>query len=160
MEEASYLTKFASKVYVIHRRDAFRASKAMQERIFGADNAEVMWNKTVVDVLSTPNEHGIDTIHAVKLEDTVTGEQSDLPVRGLFIAIGHTPATRFLEGSGVELTEKGYIHLPDRSSRTNIPGVFAAGDVADEEYRQAISAAGMGCQAALDAERFLAAEGD
>jgi len=93
------------------------------------------------------------------LEDTVTGEKSTLDVRGLFIAIGHTPATSFLKGSGVELTEKGYIALHKRHSYTNLPGVFAAGDVADAEYRQAITAAGMGCQAALDAERWLAAQG-
>jgi len=153
MEEASYLTKFASKVYVIHRRDELRASKTMQERILAAPNAEVLWNKTVADVI------GDDMITAVRLRDTVTGEESDLPVKGLFIAIGHTPATGFLEGSGIELDSSGYIALHDRSSRTNIEGVFAAGDVADADYRQAVSAAGMGCQAAIDAERWLAEQG-
>jgi thioredoxin reductase (NADPH) len=140
MEEASYLTKFASTVYVIHRRDALRASKAMQERILGADNAEVLWNKVVVDVL------GDEKIEGVRLEDTVTGEQSTLDLKGLFIAIGHTPATKFLAGSGVALDDKGYVKLETRSSHTNIEGVFAAGDVADAEYRQAITAAGMGCR--------------
>jgi len=153
MEEASYLTKFASKVYVIHRRDELRASKAMQQRILEAPNAEVLWNKIPIDVL------GDEKITGVRLKDTKTGEESTLEVKGLFIAIGHTPATGFLKGSGVALDEKGYIKLAGRNSVTNIEGVFAAGDVADAEYRQAISAAGMGCQAALDAERWLAAQG-
>lgn len=153
MEEATYLAKFASTVYVIHRRDSLRASKIMQERFLGRPNAKVLWNKVVVDVL------GGDTISGVMLEDTVSKERSELPVRGLFIAIGHTPATRFLKGSGVELDPTGYVVLKTRASNTNIPGVFAAGDLADSQYRQAVTAAGMGCQAALDAERWLAAEG-
>ena len=149
LEEASYLTKFASKVYIVHRRDEFRASKAMQQRIFDSPNAEVLWNKVVVDVL------GEDTISGVLLKDTVTGEESTLDVRGLFVAIGHTPTTSFLEGSGVQLDDAKYIHLPSRGSKTNIEGIFAAGDVADSLYRQAVSAAGMGCIAALDAEHYL-----
>ena len=119
-------------------------------RIFECANAEPVWNKEVIDVL------GEDSITGVLLKDTVTGEESTLDVRGLFIAIGHTPAASFLEGSGVELDENGYIKLNTRSSKTNIDGVFAAGDIADSVYRQAISAAGMGCIAALDAEHFLA----
>jgi len=153
MEEATYLTKFASTVYIIHRRDSLRASKIMQERFLSRPNAKVLWNKRVADVL------GDSMIEAVLLEDTVTGERSRLDVGGLFVAIGHTPATKFLAGSGVELDESGYIALKQRSSYTNIPGVFAAGDVADSHYRQAITAAGMGCVAALDAERWLAAQG-
>lgn len=153
MEEATYLTKFASEVVLIHRRDTLRASKIMQERFLSRPNARVAWNKVVVDVL------GKEAIEGVTLEDTVTKERSRLACKGLFIAIGHTPATRFLKGSGVELTEKGYVALKRRDSYTNIPGVFAAGDVADEHYRQAVSAAGMGCVAALDAERWLAASG-
>jgi thioredoxin reductase (NADPH) len=153
MEEASYLTKFASTVYVIHRRDEFRASKTMQDRIFKAPNAKVIWNSQVIDVL------GKDHIEGVRLRDTVTGKESDLAVRGLFIAIGHTPATKFLQGSGLEFDDKGYLLLRTRSSATNIDGVFAAGDVSDSVYRQAVTAAGMGCQAALDAERWLAAKG-
>lgn len=149
MEEATYLTKFASKVYVIHRRDEFRASKVMQERLLGKPNAEVLWNKVVVDVLGDEKTTG------VKLEDTQTGEESTLEIKGLFIAIGHTPATKFLEGSGLEFDDAGYIILPGRSSATNLPGVFAAGDVADPTYRQAVTAAGMGCQAAIDAEHWL-----
>jgi thioredoxin reductase (NADPH) len=150
LEEASYLTKFGSKVYIIHRRDEFRASKAMQQRIFDSDNAEVIWNKEVIDVL------GEDSVSGVLLKDTVTGEESTLDVKGLFVAIGHTPAALFLEGSGVELDKNGYIKLNTRSSKTNIEGVFAAGDIADSVYRQAVSAAGMGCIAAIDAEHFLA----
>ncbi|MFT3684528.1 MAG: FAD-dependent oxidoreductase [Phycisphaerales bacterium] len=153
MEEATYLTKFASTVYVIHRRDSLRASKIMQQRFLGRPNAKVLWNKKVVDVL------GDQMIEGVLLEDTVNGERSRLDVGGLFVAIGHTPATKFLAGSGVELDESGYIDLKERSSYTNIPGVFAAGDVADSHYRQAITASGMGCIAALDAERWLAAQG-
>ncbi len=151
LEEASYLTKFASKVYIIHRRDEFRASKAMQQRIFDSPNAEPLWNKVVIDVL------GDDVITGVLLKDTVTGEESTLDLRGLFVAIGHTPTTEFLDESGVELDDKKYIKLNTRSSKTNIEGVFAAGDVADPHYRQAISAAGMGCQAAIDAEHYLSA---
>lgn len=153
MEEATYLTKFGSTVYIIHRRDALRASKIMQKRFLDRPNAKVLWNKVVVDVL------GQDHITGVLMEDTVTGERSELAVRGLFIAIGHTPATKFLKGSGVELDPSGYVILKNRSSYTNIAGVFAAGDLADSVYRQAVTAAGMGCQAALDAERWLAAEG-
>ena len=153
MEEATYLTKFASKVSVIHRRDELRASKIMQERFLSKPNAEVLWNKVVVDV------KGDEKIEAIVLEDTKTGERSDLAVKGLFVAIGHTPATGFLEGAGIDLDESGYVDLKTRSSATNIEGVFAAGDVSDAHYRQAVTAAGMGCQAALDAERWLGAQG-
>ena len=149
LEEASYLTKFASEVFIIHRRDEFRASKAMQQRIFGSDKSTPLWNKVVVDVL------GEKSISGVLLKDTISGEESTLDVRGMFVAIGHTPATGFLDGSGVELDDQGYIKLQTRSSETNIDGIFAAGDVADSHYRQAVTAAGMGCQAALDAEHYL-----
>jgi len=153
MEEASYLTKFGSTVYIIHRRDSFRASKIMQDRFMSRPNAKVLWNKQVVDVLG--GEH----ITGVLLEDTVTKERSELAVKGLFVAIGHTPATKFLKGTGIELDAGGYVVMKNRTSYTNIAGVFAAGDLADSQYRQAVTAAGMGCQAALDAERWLAAEG-
>jgi thioredoxin reductase (NADPH) len=153
MEEASYLTKFGSTVYIIHRRDSFRASKIMQDRFMSRPNAKVLWNKIVVDVL------GENKIEGVLLEDTLTKERSRLDIKGLFVAIGHTPATKFLKDSGLEFTDKGYIDLKGRNSYTNIPGVFAAGDVADADYRQAVTAAGMGCVAALDAERWLAAQG-
>ncbi|CAN5810399.1 hypothetical protein BH11PLA1_BH11PLA1_21230 [soil metagenome] len=153
MEEATYLTKFGATVYIIHRRDSFRASKIMQERFMSKPNARVLWNKAVVDVL------GENMITGVVLEDTVTKERSTLDVKGLFVAIGHTPATKFLRDTKLAFNAKGYVDLADRTSYTNIPGVFAAGDVADEHYRQAVTAAGMGCNAALDAERWLAASG-
>ncbi len=159
MEEANYLTKFASTVYIIHRRDALRASKTMQDRLLSKDNAKVLWNKVVVDVLARTDDMGAEKVRGVMLEDTLTGERSELAVGGLFVAIGHTPATRFLQGSGLEFDGSGYIDLKSRSSRTNIPGVYAAGDVADATYRQAVTAAGMGCQAALDAEHDLGARG-
>ena len=153
MEEATYLTKFASKVTVIHRREELRASKIMQERFLSQPNAEVAWNKVVVDV------KGDDKISAVVLEDTVTGERSEMEVKGLFVAIGHTPATKFIRDTKLEFDEAGYLLLRTRSSATNIEGVFGAGDVSDAHYRQAVTAAGMGCQAALDAERWLGAKG-
>jgi len=140
-------------VIVIHRRDALRASRIMQERFLSKPNAKVMWNKVVRDVI------GETSIEAVELEDTVTGEVSRLEVKGLFVAIGHTPTTGFLSDSNLAMDDKKYIVLNDRSSKTNIPGVFAAGDVADPRYRQAITAAGMGCQAALDAEHWLGEAG-
>ena len=153
MEEASYLTKFGSVVYVIHRRDSLRASKIMQERFLSRPNAKVLWNKVVVGVIG---EHHIE---AVTLEDTLTGTRERLDVGGLFVAIGHTPATRFIRDTALEFDDKGYLLLRTRSSQTNLPGVFGAGDVSDSVYRQAVTAAGMGCQAALDAERWLAGVG-
>ena len=153
MEETSYLTKFASKVYVIHRRDTLRASKSMQDRVLSNPKVEMVWNSAVEDVV------GAEKLEAVVVKDVNTGATRRLDVKGLFIAIGHSPATKFLAGSGVELDEKGYVALKTRGSYTNIPGVFAAGDVADQVYRQAISASGMGCQAAIDCERWLAEQG-
>lgn len=158
MEEANFLTKFASKVSVIHRRDELRASKVMQERFLAKPNAEVLWNKGVIDCLSTPDQYGNEKIYAVKLKDTVTGEESELTIKGLFVAIGHRPATKFLQDTALAFDDEGYIELKNRSSKTNIEGVFAAGDVADSTYRQAITAAGMGCAAALDAEHWLASK--
>ena len=153
VEEATYLTKFAAKVYMIHRRDKLRASKIMQERALNNEKIEILWNKTVVDVL------GDEKISAMRLADTQTGAESELEVRGLFIAIGHTPITEFLDGQ-LEVDAGGYIVLRDPyRSTTSVEGVFAAGDVADHVYRQAITAAGMGCKAAIDAERWLAEKG-
>lgn len=153
VEEATYLTKFAEKVYLIHRRDELRASKIMRDRALNNKKIEVLWNKTVVDV------HGDDLITGIRLQDTTNGAESDLPVGGLFLAIGHTPITKFLDGQ-LDLDDAGYVKLADPyRSTTNIEGVFAAGDVADHVYRQAITAAGMGCKAAIDAERWLAAQG-
>ncbi len=151
MEEASYLTKFASKVYIIHRRDEFRASKIMQKRVLDSPKAQVIWDTVVTDVL------GDEKITGVKLRNVKTDEETDLDVKGLFIAIGHTPNTGFLADSGLDLDDQGYITLKDGfRSMTNLDGVFAAGDVSDSVYRQAVTAAGMGCKAAIDAERWLA----
>jgi thioredoxin reductase (NADPH) len=153
VEEAAYLTKFASKVYLIHRRDQLRASKIMAQRATSNPKITILWNKLPVDVL------GDARITGVRLKDTATGQVSDLPLGGLFIAVGHTPATAFLRGQ-VELDRKGYVVLKDPSrSTTSVEGVFAAGDVADSAYRQAVTAAGMGCKAAIDAERWLAERG-
>ena len=153
MEETSYLTKFASKVYVIHRRDSLRASKSMQDRVLDNPKVEMVWDSAVEDVVGT------DTLRSIVVKNLKTGASRTIEVRGLFIAIGHSPATKFLQGSGIEFDEKGYVVLRTRGSQTNIQGVFAAGDLADQVYRQAITAAGMGCQAAIDCERWLAANG-
>ncbi len=153
MEESLYLTKFASKVYIIHRRDQLRASKVMQERLLNNPKVEVVWNSIVVDVL------GKDRIEALRLRDVKTGQERDLPVAGMFCGIGHTPTTQFLDGQ-LELDAKGYIKLTDPyRTTTTVEGVFAAGDVADPVYRQAVTAAGMGCKAAIDAERWLVTQG-
>ncbi len=153
MEEATYLTKFASEVVIIHRRDAFRASKVMIERALKNPKIRVLWNSTVTEVL------GGDEITGLKLKDTVTGAASELTVGGLFVAIGHTPNTAFLDGQ-LAATPGGYLVTPTPwRTATNIAGVFAAGDVMDEYYRQAITSAGTGCMAALEAERWLAEEG-
>lgn len=153
VEEASYLTKFASKVYMIVRRDELRASKIMRDRAVNNPKIEMLWNTKVVDVL------GDKFISGVKLEDTKNGEQRELSLGGLFMAIGHTPITEFLDGQ-LETDDAGYIKLADPyRSTTKIEGVFVAGDVADHVYRQAITAAGMGCKAAIDAERWLAEQG-
>ncbi len=153
VEEATYLTKFAKTVYMIHRRDQLRASKIMAKRAMDNPKLEILWNSVVVDV------HGDKMISGIRLKDTKTGEESDREVGGLFLAVGHTPATAFLDGQ-LELNEKGYVKLKDPyRSTTNVEGVFAAGDVADSVYRQAVTAAAMGCKAAIDAERWLADQG-
>jgi thioredoxin reductase (NADPH) len=150
MEDALYLTKFAREVVIVHRRDEFRASKIMVERVLANEKIRVAWNKVVTDVL------GDDVITGLRLEDTVTGEGSEIEVNGLFVAIGHQPNTGFLKGK-VALKPNAYVEMtvPWRTN-TSVPGVFACGDVMDDYYRQAISAAGTGCMAALDAERYLA----
>ena len=149
MEEANFLTKFASKVTLIHRRDSFRASKIMQQRALGNPKVEVIWNTQVVDVYTETGEE----VTGLQLQDTQNGELRDFSVDGLFLAIGHRPNTSPFEGQ-LDLDESGYI-LVD-GTKTSVPGVFAGGDVADTVYRQAITAAGMGCAAMLDAERWLA----
>jgi thioredoxin reductase (NADPH) len=151
MEEASFLTKFASKVTIVHRRDAFRASKIMQERVLQNPKVEVLWNAVVTEIL------GDGAVNGVRLMDTATGQERSMATDGVFMAIGHTPNTSLFEGQ-LDLNENGYIHVEEPTTRTNVPGVFAAGDVTDVIYRQAVTAAGQGCKAAIDAERFLEAE--
>ncbi|MBI3555616.1 MAG: thioredoxin-disulfide reductase [Deltaproteobacteria bacterium] len=146
-EEANFLTKFASKVTMIHRRESFRASKIMADRVLKNPKIKVLWNTAVEDVL------GKDDVTGVKLKNLKTGEASELNVAGLFVAIGHSPNTKLFKGL-IEMDEAGYI-ITRNGSKTNIPGVFAAGDVQDHVYRQAITAAGTGCMAAIDAERYL-----
>lgn len=148
MEEANFLTKFASKVYIIHRRDSLKASKIMQQRAFDNPKIEFIWNSAVAEL------KGEGKLEGVVLENTVNGEKSDLALDGLFIAIGNDPRVWLVENQ-VELTEERFIKVEGRSSKTSLPGVFAAGDVIDPTYRQAITAAGSGCVAALDAEHYL-----
>jgi thioredoxin reductase (NADPH) len=148
MEEASFLTKFASKVVLIHRRSEFRASKIMVERVLANPKIEVLWNTEVTDVL------GEAKVEALQLRDTVTGSESKRDFTGLFVAIGHIPRSELIVGQ-IDLDNEGYVKAEGRSTRTNLSGVFACGDLVDHTYRQAITAAGSGCQAALDAEKFL-----
>ena len=150
MEDALYLTKFAEQVIIIHRRDEFRASRIMSDRALAHDKIRVEWNKLVTEVI------GNETITALRLEDTVSNEVSELEVGGMFVAIGHTPNTEFLNGV-VELKENGYVQTPTAwRTETSVPGIFAAGDVMDDYFRQAVTAAGTGGMAALEAERWLA----
>jgi thioredoxin reductase (NADPH) len=150
MEEATFLTKFARSVTVVHRRDSLRASKIMQQRAFDNPKISFRWNSEVVDVL------GDDKVTGVRLHDTVTAAESDLPVTGLFVAIGHDPRSELVAGQ-VRRDDEGYVLVDAPSTRTDLPGVFACGDLVDHTYRQAVTAAGTGCAAALDAERHLAA---
>lgn len=149
-EEASYLTRFASQVYLVHRRDSLRASKIMAERTLANPKITPVWNSVLEEVLDVTQ----DQVTGVRLKNVVTGEGSTLDCAGVFVAVGHTPNTQIFQGQ-LDMTEAGYIVLGE-GSRTNVPGVFAAGDCADSVYRQAITAAGMGCAAAIDAERWLA----
>jgi thioredoxin reductase (NADPH) len=153
MEEATFLTRFADRVHLLHRRDAFRASKIMQERTFSNDKIQVHWNTVVDDVL------GGDTVSGLTVRDAISGRTSTLPVTGLFVAIGHDPRSELVRGQ-VALDDAGYVIVDAPSTRTNIAGVFATGDLVDHAYRQAITAAGTGCQGALDAERYLADLGE
>ncbi len=150
VEEATFLSRFGSKVTLIHRRDELRASKIMQDRAFADPKIDFAWNSEVAEI------HGDDKLTGLTLRDTVTGETRELPATGLFIAIGHDPRSELLTGQ-VDLDDEGYVLVEGRSTRTNLPGVFASGDLVDHTYRQAITAAGSGCAAALDAERYLAA---
>jgi thioredoxin reductase (NADPH) len=154
MEEAMFLTKFASKVSVIHRRDELRASKIMQERALKNDRIEFVWNSVIDEVRGADGQ-----VSSVLLRDTITGETRDFPAEGLFLAIGHIPNTWLFEGK-LDLDDEGYLLVDQPSTQTNVPGVFACGDVMDSIYRQAVTAAGTGCRAAIDAERFLAEHTD
>ncbi len=151
MEEATFLTKFASKVSIIHRRDEFRASKIMARRALDNPKIEVVWDSVVTEIL------GDQAVTGARVENVKTGESDDLELDGVFMAIGHDPNTSVFSGQ-IELDEKGYILTAPGSTMTSVEGVFAAGDVVDKVYRQAITAAGMGCQAAIDAERWLEAQ--
>lgn len=153
MEEANFLTRFASKVYIIHRRDSFRASKIMADRAMKNPKIQVIWNTTVEEVL------GDKFVSGLRLKNLVTGEVNNMPIGGLFIAIGHKPNTTLFKGQ-LETDETGYLKTKDKSSYTTIDGVFACGDVQDHVYRQAVTAAGSGCTAAIDAERWLESQGE
>ena len=148
VEEATFLTKFASKVVLIHRRDSLRASKIMADRALNNPKIEMLWNTEVVDIL------GAEKVSGLALKNTVTGELSERDFTGLFVAIGHIPRSELIIGQ-IDLDNEGDVKVDGRSTRTNFPGVFACGDLVDHTYRQAITAAGSGCQAALDAEKFL-----
>ncbi|MGA1836742.1 thioredoxin-disulfide reductase [Herbiconiux sp. 11R-BC] len=150
MEEATFLTRFADKVYLVHRKDTLRASKIMQERAFANEKIEFVWNSEVVGIA------GENAVEGLQLRDTVTGAESELPVQGLFVAIGNDPRVHLVHGQ-LDLTVDGTIAVDGRTSKTNLPGVFAAGDVIDPHYRQAVTAAASGTVAALDAEEYLAA---
>jgi thioredoxin reductase (NADPH) len=152
MEEATFLTKFASAVTIVHRRDEFRASKIMQERALSNPKIGVIWNTVVDEIL------GDGAVTGARLRNVETGEVTDVRTDGVFMAIGHTPNTELLAGQ-LDLTSAGYVLVDEPTTRTSVPGVFAAGDVTDVIYRQAVTAAGQGCKAAIDAERFLEAEG-
>ncbi len=155
MEEANYMTRFSNPVYIIHRRDTFRASKIMAERALSNPKIKPVWDSVMVEVLGNDKEG----VTGIRLKNVKTNQLSDLPVSGVFLSIGHTPNTGFLNGQ-LETDVKGYIVLKNPAgSQTSMEGVFAAGDVADSTYRQAITAAGMGCRAAIDAERWLASRG-
>ncbi|MFI8254045.1 thioredoxin-disulfide reductase [Streptomyces filamentosus] len=153
IEEATFLSRFAKSVTIVHRRDTLRASKAMQERAFADPKIKFAWDNEVAEI------HGDQKLTGLTLRNTKTGETSELPVTGLFIAVGHDPRTELFKGQ-LDLDEDGYLKVAAPSTRTNLTGVFGAGDVVDHTYRQAITAAGTGCSAALDAERFLAALAD
>lgn len=153
MEEATFLSRFARSVTIVHRRDTLRASKAMQDRAFADPKIKFVWDSEIAEI------QGDQKLSALKLRNVKTGETSELPVTGLFIAIGHDPRTELFKGQ-LELDDEGYLKVDAPSTRTNLTGVFGAGDVVDHTYRQAITAAGTGCSAALDAERYLAALAD
>jgi thioredoxin reductase (NADPH) len=153
VEEALFLTNFASQVTIVHRRDEFRAERILQDRLFKHPKIKVVWDSAIDEICGT---QGPAKVTHVRLKNVKTGATTDVPADGVFIAIGHAPATELVKGQ-LQLKPSGYVEVAANSTATSVPGVFAAGDVADETYRQAVTAAGMGCMAALEAERFLAA---
>lgn len=152
VEEALFLTNFASKVTLVHRRDSLRAEKIMQDRLFKNPKVEIIWDHEVDEVLGSSDPRGVE---AVRLKNVKTGDTQDVPCAGFFVAIGHAPATELVKDS-LDLHNGGYVKVEAGTTRTSVPGVFAAGDLTDHVYRQAVTSAGMGCMAALDAEKFLA----
>ncbi|UXN06017.1 thioredoxin-disulfide reductase [Bartonella sp. HY761] len=155
VEEALYLSHIAQKVTIIHRRDSFRAEKIMQDRLIARENVEVIWNHTVEEIVGTQSQGSLGaTVNGVRIRNVATGKEQSLSTDGVFVAIGHAPAVALFEGQ-LQQKDGGYLWTKPDSTATNVPGVFAAGDVADDVYRQAVTAAGRGCMAALEAERFL-----
>ncbi|NWJ26747.1 thioredoxin-disulfide reductase [Rhizobium sp. RM] len=157
VEEALYLAHIAKTVTVVHRRDSFRSEKILQERLFAKENVKILWNTEVAEITGAPAKHPMPpSVSGAKLRDTKTGEISEMPIDGVFVAIGHAPAVELFKGK-VKLKDNGYMWTAADSTATSVEGIFAAGDVTDDIYRQAITAAGMGCMAALEAERYLTA---
>jgi thioredoxin reductase (NADPH) len=150
MEEATFLTRYAAKVYVVHRRDKLRASKIMQEKAFRNEKIEFIWNTAVQEIVGTP----VEGVTGVRLRNLLTGDENIFPCAGVFVAIGHRPNTDLFRGQ-LDMDDVGYLKTSGHSTATNIPGVFACGDVQDSVYRQAVTAAGSGCMSAIDAERYL-----
>ena len=158
VEEALYLSNIAKSVTVVHRRDSFRSEKILQERIFAKENVKILWNTEIAEITGTPAKHPMPpSVTGTKIRNVKTGEITELPIHGVFVAIGHAPAVELFEGK-LKLKPNGYLWTAPDSTATDVDGIFAAGDVTDDTYRQAITAAGMGCMAALEAERFLAAQ--
>lgn len=158
VEEALYLSNITKSVTVVHRRDSFRSEKILQERLFAKENVKVLWNTEVAEITGTPAKHPMPpSVTGAKLRNTKTGEIEDMPIHGVFVAIGHAPAVELFKDK-LKIKPNGYLWTAPDSTATDVDGIFAAGDVTDDIYRQAITAAGMGCMAALDAERFLAAQ--
>ena len=151
VEEAIFLTKFASKVYLIHRRDQLRAEKILQKRLFENEKIEIIWNKQVTDVLGEDNPLGVT---GIQIKDTLSNELSEINCSGVFVAIGHSPASALIKDQ-LKTFDSGYVSTLPGTTKTSIPGVFAAGDLVDNVYRQAVTSAAMGCMAALDAEKYL-----
>lgn len=158
VEEALYLSNIAKSVTVVHRRDSFRSEKILQERIFAKENVNIVWNSEIAEITGTPAKHPMPpSVTGAKIRNTNTGEITDMPIHGVFVAIGHAPAVELFKDK-VKLKPNGYMWTAPDSTATDVEGIFAAGDVTDDTYRQAITAAGMGCMAALEVERFLAAQ--